>query len=592
MRPEKVEIFVDGLAIDWTLGRDASPLTVKENQQIRVKIYFGSAGEVINVPRLDVEDHSIQLHRDEYQDAKGSRAVNFSSYPEKIFRESFGIAVLRLYVEDEEFAIAFEVLATKVRAIQAERMIRYLAERREKIIRVCLSRTMRQVGMRDVGQSDPETIISTAEKIIDIFLDSQGELRQHIRSKLVPSKVPAWKADQSGSLIDPVDVIFNLDSLRPGDGRQDVVLRGRTYSTSAIDVTALIRDPNVEENAILIGGLYSIFRVISGLMDEIDAAFKGHQIAAYDKEYVSLGEMIIKLTGGAMYERCGRVIYSAENLIRMLENNFGIKFSGEIHPRITPYVRSSRLYRNIFENYSHWYELGSPNIDDELFLIKLRSLAKIFEFFVLFRLFDYFTAHGWQVKDFSLSEKLDKLVPDVMIFEKGEADIVLSYEPNNYKFSESTQHMELVKLDHPEHSGGYWTPDYTICFRGDASGCAKYLILDAKYSNPYLVEKFHIKKIYSKYYDYMAVFNESRHAISRDEILGVFAIFPEPLDQAPKIVNMRLAKFGIDGRGPILMPMVAGLPIAFGADNLMEKWLDKAIERVMHSLPGSKIGLV
>lgn len=589
MRPEKVEIFIDGLATEWVLGSNFSPLIVKENQQIKVKICFGGAGEIFIAPRLDVEDYSIRLHRDEYIGVKESRAITFSSYPEKIFRESFGIAFLRLYVEDEEFVLAFEVLATKVRVIQAERMIRYLSERREQIIRVCLSRTMRQVGMQDMGRSDPETIISTAEKVINIFLDCQGELRQHIRSKLVPAKVPAWKADQSGSLIDPVDVIFNLDSLRPGDGRQDVILRGRTYSTSAIDVTALVRDLNVEENSILIGGLYSICRVISGLMDEIGVAFKGHQIAAYDKEYVSLGEMLLKITGGAMYERCSRVINSAENLIRMLENNFGIEFSGEVHPKITPYVRSSRVYRNIFEQYSRWYSLGRPNIDNELFLIKLRSLSKIFEFFVLFRLFDYFIGCGWQIEDFSLDEKLEKLIPNVITFGRSGTKLTLSYEPSVYKFSENTRHMALVKIDHPEYMGNRWTPDYTICFKNEVDSLVRYIILDAKYSNPYWVETVHVRKIFDKYYDHMAVFDEYKYLISRENILGVFAIFPEPIEQDPKIINMRHAKFGIDGRGPVMMPMVAGLPIAFGADNLMEKWLDKAMERVMHYFPASKI---
>ena len=588
MRSEKVEIWIDGRVIVWSPGSEISPLTVNENQQVKVKVCLGGIGEIFRAPRLDVEDHSIQLHRDDFTDEDGRRVVAFSSSPEKVFRESFGLAFVRIYIADEEFSLPFEVLATKVTAIQAERMIHYLTERREHIIRVCLSRTMRPAGMKDDGWSDPEMVLSTAEKIIDTILDCRGELRQHIRSKLVPAKVPAWKADQSGSLIDPVDVIFNLDSLRPGDGRQDVVLRGRTYSTSAIDVTALVRNTNVEENAILIGGLYSILRVISGLMDEIGAAFKGRQIAAYDKEYVSLGEMLIKLTGGAMYERCERVISSTESLIRMLENDFGIEFSGETHPKITPYVRSSRLYRNIFEQYAHWYSLGSPSIEGDLFLIKLRSLSKIFEFFVLFRLFDYLARHDWKVADSLLSEKFDKLIPDVMTFEKGKIRIVLSYEPNVFIFSGRTQHMELVKLHHPEYPGNRWSPDYTMRVEDTSSGLVRYLILDAKYSNPYWVENVHIKNLSDKYYDHMAIFDKSRNFISKTEIMGVLAIFPEALDQAPRTISMRFAKFGIDGLGPIMIPMVAGLPISLRIDPLIDplmwRWLDKVLGATILSM--------
>lgn len=583
MYPEKVEIFIDGRVTVWLLGHEISPLTINENQQVKIRICLGGVGEMLRVPKFDIEDHSIQLHRDDFTEEDGRRVVAFSSSPEKVFRESFGLAFLRLCVADEEFSLPFEVFATKVTAIQAERMIRYLTEKREHIIRVCLSRTMRPTGMNE-GWSDPEMVLSTAEKIINILLDCRGELRQQIRSKLVPAKVPAWKAEQSGSLIDPVDVIFNLDSLRPSDGRQDVVLRGRTYSTSAIDVTALVGNTNVEENAILIGGLYSIRRVITALMDEIGIAFKGRKIAAYDKEYVSLGEMLIKLTGGAMYERCERIIFSTENLIRMFENDFGIEFLGETHPKITPYVRSSKLYRNIFEKYADWYLLGRPSIDGELFLIKLRSLSKIFEFVVLFRLFDYMIGHGWKVADSLLSENFDKLIPDMISFEKGKTRIILSYEPNVFVFSGRTQHMELIKLPHLEHTGRRWSPDYTMRVEDMSSNLVRYLILDAKYSNPYWVENAHIKNLHDKYYEHMAVFDKTKNFISKSQIMAVFAIFPEAIDRVSKTVNMRFPEFGLDGRGPMMIPMLAGLPISLETDALMEKWLDKALSATMLSM--------
>lgn len=584
MHPEKIEIFIDDQLINWSFTSKFSSLKINENQKVKVKIYFSDISYISKTPRLDVEDHSIQLHRDESNDEMGRRTIIFSSSPEKIFRESFGIAFLRLYIEDEEFSLPFEVLATKLTAIQAERMIRYLIERREHIIRVCLSRTMRPAGMKDDGWSDPETVLSTAEKIIDTLLECRGELRKHIRSKLIPEKVPAWKMEKSGYLIDPVDVIFNIDSLRPADGRQDVVLRGRTYSTSAIDVTALVRNTNVEENSILIGGLYSIRRVISGLMDDIRTAFTGLHIPAYDKEYVQLGEVLMKLTGGAMYERCERLVSSTENIIRMMENELGIIFSGEIYPKITPYVRSSRLYRNIFEKYTHWYDLGTPSIEGDLSLIKLRSLSKIFEFFVLFRLFDYLEKEKWEITESLLSEEFYKLIPDYITFGKDDMRITLSYEPNVYKFSNQTQHMDLVKINNYFYPGKNWNPDYTMRIESISSEISRYIILDAKYSNPYWIENTHLHNIYDKYYSYTAVFDNYKNVVSKNEILGVFAIFPEPLHQIPKIVSIRYSNFCQNNNEPTILPMAAGLPISFETDKLMEIWLGKAIQEAIRSI--------
>lgn len=584
MIPEKIEIFIDDQMVTWKIGAQAQFLKINENQKVKVKIYLASIENIFFNATLDVEDYSIDLHQEDFIDGDGRKFIIFASSSAKIFRESFGVAILRVCVDDEEFSLPFDVLATKLTAGQTELMLRYLSERREHIIRVCLSRTMRPTGVKDDGWSDPEMVISTAEKIINTLLECRGELRQSIRSKLIPAKVPAWQAEKSGSLIDPVDVIFNLDSLRPGDGRQDVILRGRTYSTSAIDVTALVKDTNVEENTILIGGLYSIRRVILDLMNEIGTIFKGRQIAAYDKEYVRLDEMLIKLTGGAMYERCERLIFSTESLIRMFEKQFKIVFAGEVHPKITPFVRSSRLYRNIFSQYVSWYELGSPSIDGNLFLMKLRSLSKIFEFFVLFRFFDYLIEHDWKIKNSLLSEKFDRLVPDVIVFEKNDVKITMSYEPDIYKFSSSTQDMSLVKLNHADFPGKNWRPDYVMRIESLLNDCVRYIILDAKYSSPYWVGAFHLNNIYQKYYEHIAVFNKAKNFISRNELVGVFAIFPEASDQKPAVVKMRLERFGIDGNGPLIFPMVAGLPISFGESILMEKSFSKIIEESIKSM--------
>lgn len=593
MRLDKVEILIDGRLTAWSLGSEISLLTIKENQEVKIKIFISDTEEIFTAPALFVEDYPISIYRDEYTVSDNRQIIVFSSSSKTIFRESFGLALVRIFLGGEEFSFPFEVLATKLTAIQVEGMLRYLTDRREQIIRICMSRTMRPAGMKEDGGSDPEMVISSAEKIIDIILECQSELRQNIRSKLVPKKVPAWKAEQSGSLIDPIDVIFNLDSLRPSDGRQDVILRGRTYSTSSINVTALVKDANVEENLILIGGLYSIRRIISRLMDEISIAFKGHQIAAYEKayvtatyerDYVSFAEMIMSLTGGAMYQRCKRVIASTESLIKMLENDFGIAFTGEIHPKITPYVRSSRLYRTIFEQYFHWYGLGIPSIDGNLFLIKLRSLSKIFELFVLFRLFDYLIERDWIVTKFVLNDEFDKLIPNALTFVKDEIHIVLSYEPEISKFTNRTQHMELIKLDHFDYPGKHWKPDYTMRVQDEASGLVRYLILDAKYSTPYRVEKTHIGILYNKYYDHMAIFNHVKNCISRNELLGVFAIFPEAINQVPKTISMQLEKFGIENNGPVMIPLIAGLPISLKSTALMEKWLDNVFDITMRSM--------
>lgn len=62
------------------------------------------------------------------------------------------------------------------------------------------------------------------------------------------------------------------------------MLRGRSYSTQSIDTSMLCHDYDVDENRMLLGGLYSIRSKIIALMEDIGDSFKNQKIANYDHE--------------------------------------------------------------------------------------------------------------------------------------------------------------------------------------------------------------------------------------------------------------------------------------------------------------------
>lgn len=599
MRTDRIEVFIGDEIQVCRPGVEFSPITVREDADIIIRVWFDGIEDLTQRPIIKAYLEDYAPPNEDTSNLEGIGwdhhaqgefvALSYTALKGKYFSQCFGMAVVRIYIDSEEHLIPFNVLAKTVTAQNVERMIRYLSIKREHIIRLCLSRTSRPAGVKHEGQSDPEAIVSAAERIIGFFESNLSELRRHIRTKLVPSKVPAWKAAKSGTLIDPVDVLLNLDSLRPEDGgEQEVMLRGKRYSASAIDVTALVREANVQENIILIGGLYSILRIVRSLVEEINTDFQGLSIASNDTEYQDLRYVLFKVSKDAMLHRSEIIIASAQRLIRMLERDYGIRFAGEVIPRISPYVRSSRIYRGIFEQYAQWYQLGSPSLDGLNFLIKLRSLSKIFEFYVLFRLIDYLYDAAWTVTDFSLNEELDSLAPKSMSFERNNIGLILSYEPEIRKFSKVTQHMDLIKVDDPAHPAPFWTPDYTVRLYHKVSRKTRYLILDAKYQPFYNVRKYALSDLRHKYSLLTAVFDRERNILSNQEVMGVFAIFPENLNGRSDLVSiLGQSKFAINGSGPMLMPMISGLPVSFDSDMLMERWFDDALNIVMHSLDGT-----
>lgn len=580
MRPERIEIAIGEQVTNWIPGSEpASILVVKENHVVKITVVLTGDDGAFEPPALFIEDYNVPLHPDNHRGDDGSDVFAYSSVPEKVFRESLGYSTIRLICGKEEFKYHVEVLATKVTAAQAEKMIRYLADCREGIIRACMSRTKRPAGLSPEGRADPEVVLSMAEHIIQMLLNHRAEFKRHLRYKLTPEKVPAWKLEKSGGQVDPIDVIFNLDALRPTAGRGDVMLRGRNYSTQSIDTSMLCHDYDVDENRMLLGGLYSIRTKIMALMDDIGDSFRNQNIANYDNEYVSIGEMLIKFTGGAMHGRCERVIEAAESMIVQLERDFEVEFRGEIFPRITPYVRSSRFYRSVFEQLALWFGIGSPTLDGNHFLIKLRSLSKIFEFFVLFRLFEYMVVRGWALDDVVMGEAFDRLIPSSLTFSKGEVVATINYEAEIFKFNGQTEHMELVKLPHKAYPGAHWCPDFAIKITTGEK--TRHILLDAKYSNSFSVERYRLPDLRDKYYDHMAVFNGEINTLSRNEITGIFAIFPEFLDQIPNPIGTRIDKLGGSMKRPVLLPMVSGLPVSFRADSVLEKCFDRAIETTL-----------
>lgn len=579
MKPEKIEINVSGQVTTWIPGEEPpSSLVVKESQILTLTLIFPSEHSSEQAPLVFVEDHTVSLRLVR----ETNEGVCFTSSPEKAFRESFGHAFIRVVADDVEYRYPVEVLATKVTASQAEKMIRYLASHREEIIRVCLSRTKRLAGVSDAGRADPEMVLTAAERVLQLMVGHRGDFQRLLRNKLTPEKVPAWKAERAGGQIDPVDVIFNLDALRPCLGGGDIHLHGKSYSAQAIDTTMLRHEFNVEENHILLGSLYSIRIRIARLMSEIDGMFKNQKISNFDREYVSIGEMMIKFTGGAMYDRCQRVVETAENLIAQIEDDLGVEFRGEIFPKITPYVRASRFYRSVYEQIAAWFNLGAPTLEGSHFLVKLRSLSKIFEFFVLFRLFEYLVARGWSLDRAEVGEEFEAMIPKLLVFSRNGVTATLLYEKETFKFNRHTSHMDLVKLPHRDFPGNHWCPDYILRF--DCASQTRYMILDAKYSNSFSVDRYSIPLLTDKYYNHQSVFDQSLNALSRNQILAVLAVFPEFLDQVPNPIGARLDKLGGKGDKPVQLPMLSGLPISFRTDSVLEKCMDRAIDLTLSTL--------
>lgn len=375
---------------------EAQEIVVRERDHVCFRIQVPSNIDVVdnlNTPLLFIEDFSVSLIR-----TNSSNGIDlYESKDGPIFRDVFGMAVVRLNVGTHEVIQLFNVLLNKFASKQIESMIAYLFSVNDSLIRACLARSALHAGSAKLGETDPETLLSTSEEFVKTIVNHRLELSHRLRKRLIPVKLPAWKVQQSADGIDPYDIMTNLDSLIPVIGGGDVFVHGKHYSLQGMDVTALLGSPDVQENSILLGGIYSIRDKVQILSDLIDFEKVSSHSASHDQEHESLSVLLARVTTGSMHARCVVLIETLTELIYYFEVKIGFIYRGEILPKITPFVRASRIYLTLFQKLHEWYQLGDLSPHGLDFLSKLRTVSKIYEFFVLFKMLEFFTARNWEI---------------------------------------------------------------------------------------------------------------------------------------------------------------------------------------------------
>jgi hypothetical protein len=542
------------------------PIVIREDDKLFVSVRVGNAEEA---PEVFFEDFRVSLT----ERADDTGALSFETPTSPFFSESFGYASLRVQFSDSRVTVVFDVMARKASADQARKMISYLATHSESLIRTCFARSTLPSGSQPVGYTDPETLLSCAESFVETLQASRLELINNPRERLVPVRTPLWEASASNYEVDPYDVLANLDVLTPSATVEDVCIRGKHFALGGLDVSNLIATADVKENRILLGGVYSLRNRVGALLSELQEMGDLSTQIGSGGSYESFSRLMLSLTADSMIYRCNEIIYAATEFIKLFEVRLGVKFNGEIRPLMTPYARSSRLYRTLFTQLYEWYELGEPALEGLKFLMKLRSLSKIYELFTLYHLMQYFVDERWSLISAKPHPELGTYVPSTVDFILGELKLTLSYEPVINVWDVECEDQSLVDVYHnPGWKTPYWTPDFVLRF--EVGGIVRYVILDAKYSTAGSVREFHIPALFEKYFLGMAVYDKAAGITTSSSITGVMAIYS--LDTRTASYISQWKRQGPSSKVPRL-PMIGGFGLMVDNDSLFKETLRSVI---------------
>lgn len=549
--------ILNGKKILW--DQDKNPiLEVTETDQFQIFI-----------PRCF--DEEIKFFIEDYEITLLSNEEYFFCEKISIFSESFGTSVGRLVISNKIIEIVFDVLARKLTTSKIENMLNFLYRNNKEILNICFSRTQKEKLFNEKGITEPEILIKQAEIFVNKFMELRQDFFSNLKKRLVPQQVPVWKSKDKHEVLEIEDFFENLDRLSPSIGDGDIFYNGRFFSIDRTYKTELVETTATYENSIVLGGAQAILDKIKDISQFLVKNFGIYK--SYDKEYESFGECIARVTHASIVSRCESLIIKLEEIVRYLKNDLKIPYKGQILPQVTPYVRGIKVYRILFDQLSIWYKLGAPDFSGLKLLSKIRSISKIYELFCLYKIYELFHSHGWNVVKATRSEHLNVDIPACVIFKKDSEQVEIFYEPIISSLSANTKHLDLVDTYHRDFwHYNFYNPDYVIKYIYKDQ--VNYFILDAKYSTYNSVKTIHLPRIYEKYYMNMAVADLKRNILSTDKIIAISVLFPS---HAQLFSNHKCNKKHVT-RGMLRIPLYSGISVQDDSDNSLENFIFNAID--------------
>lgn len=440
-------------------------------------------------------------------------------------------------------AFALESLATKVSARQVEGLLLFLSEKESDIVRLCFSKSLSLANSKESEWTDANLLLKVASDIVSAFSKSKPYLAHQYKSRLVPARS---LVNSSDSTIDDKSIdwlIQNLDRIVPFDGinQFSISIKGKKYGISSVEKTCLVESPDVFENQVLYGLLHSVLKKLS---EQLSVANTYHRenLGDSSEDYVSLSNLMIKClpVNISWKYKCKNLIDEIIRIISFFDKYIPVSYKGEIKPKITPFVRSNQVYKQIFMLAYKWYGLGLPTWQGQEYLASLLSITKLYEIFCLLRIIDIFENKGFSVIEksyrvFTPEGALDgcevdqeKNIPyNCYILSNGQVEIRILFEPTIYPHWPNGRYKRIVDLS---HSGvGHWRfrqPDFLISITRDRIRY-EHLIIDSKYSRGSTAVNVRLPDVIQKYLLGLGFFVPGSSFIESINPLGVLVIHPD-----------------------------------------------------------------
>lgn len=442
--------------------------------------------------------------------------------------------------------------------------------------RLDVRRSMVLGGLKPNGQQDLETQIPLLEDLIRVYERSLPFFRTASKSRVRPEK--QWVDFERATYLsaDTIRGLSQPSRLMPCS-RNGIQIPGREgrYIPAKVVAPAGKVDYDIYENRYVVGFLRHLMDWLAVMSAEIDMRLQNGRKPPRGKlnsaDYLK-GSKSRRLQEDRrrLKDIQGRIFGLYTTYHRLMPTVAVDKVSGP--PRPTAIFRSVHHYRGIYELACQWFQFGVYDFKREDFLAPFMEGHKLYEFYVLIRLLNYLTQEaGMELTERRTVRWSGKGEPkdpidgrqNVFSLRKGDRKATFFYEPWIYGYGSQDNLPELglfcissFGFDGKQKRRHYYKPDYVVKLQ-DGDAPAGYIILDAKFSDLYVTQRFHMPELVFKYRCGLAPAEPER-----DKLLGLALLYGKPGGEVKKTVCEICDQAGPD---PSRWPFVR--LIALGPDN-------------------------
>jgi hypothetical protein len=498
---------------------------LKENEAVEFKL---TVSELYKEATLELYDHAISSSYAESKDGYTTfiwtpNTTKYQKY-DCLFINYFGIAELSVSLSDIDGNVEIfhfqllEVLASKLNSDAVENMFNFLSTLSDENLHSLFQTTKHGAGFKDGGVS-PKGNLEKLEQTVEILQYLIPQILQKPITRLVPEQElisPTGNENLDDSSLGWL--LSNLSVLEEVDNVQEAHLEseGNYYRASSLQLHVLKDNSDLYENHVVHGFVEVLIHETKVLINKYHNSYNldGVNESTYPSGYLSFFSKVSKFQKhliGSQVRKCEQLSNTLINIKHHLDVKLPVRKLIVARPKVTPKVNVNSSYRHLFSEVIKWHEKSKPDWSVYENLLAIQSIPILFETYCYFRvsviLNSILKSDEPDTSDDGFMNLQTFFIDDLGV------EVQLQREPvywmpdnkhsieNNFINSEGQtirySSNEIVTRSHI-HKYSHRKPDFVIEIK-NTSGVSKLIILDAKYTSPFLAFSKYLPECTMKY---------------------------------------------------------------------------------------------